>query len=73
MGDPAGIGPEIAVKALMSNVRPLNCKIIVIGDYCVIERAAGEISPSLNVRRIGDMDRLDASSINILDMNSISL
>ena len=32
MGDPAGVGPEIVVKALMQQMVYDKCKPIVIGD-----------------------------------------
>ncbi|MGB8564472.1 MAG: 4-hydroxythreonine-4-phosphate dehydrogenase, partial [Pseudolabrys sp.] len=50
-GDPAGIGPEIALKAAINaNVRAL-CRPLLVGDPAVVElhaRAAG-LSPNLRV------------------------
>lgn len=40
MGDPAGIGPEITVKALASVDLYRRCRPLVIGDGDVLERAA---------------------------------
>lgn len=39
MGDPAGIGPEVTVKALGSKEIPFNCIPVVIGDRRVLEKA----------------------------------
>jgi 4-hydroxythreonine-4-phosphate dehydrogenase len=51
MGDPAGIGPEIALKAAL-DARVLSlCRPLLVGDPAVVElhaRAAG-LSPQLNV------------------------
>lgn len=40
MGDPAGIGPEIIVKALAAYPRPWPCRFIVIGDSARLRAAA---------------------------------
>ena len=40
MGDPAGIGPEITLKALLKPEIFEFCKPIVIGDLKILERTA---------------------------------
>ena len=40
MGDPAGIGPEIAVKALWSDEFHAHCDPLVVGDLAVLSLAA---------------------------------
>ena len=40
LGDPAGIGPEITVKALADHPVSEKCRPLVIGDACVLENAA---------------------------------
>lgn len=40
MGDPAGIGPEIIVKALAAYPRPWLCRFVVIGDIARLRAAA---------------------------------
>ena len=40
MGDPAGIGPEITVKALAKKEIYDECRPLVIGDAAVMEEAA---------------------------------
>ena len=39
MGDPAGIGPEIVIKAAMSEQTPRIARVVVVGDARVLERA----------------------------------
>jgi 4-phospho-D-threonate 3-dehydrogenase / 4-phospho-D-erythronate 3-dehydrogenase len=39
MGDPAGIGPEIAVRALLDDAVRAICRCFLIGDVRVLERA----------------------------------
>jgi 4-hydroxythreonine-4-phosphate dehydrogenase len=41
MGDPAGIGPEVIVKALAANDFSALCRPLVIGDAAVLRQAAG--------------------------------
>jgi 4-phospho-D-threonate 3-dehydrogenase / 4-phospho-D-erythronate 3-dehydrogenase len=57
MGDPAGIGPEIIVRALMrEEVRRL-CRPLVIGDAGVMRRAVGVVDGRWGV---GDRRREDS-------------
>ena len=73
LGDPAGIGPEIAIKAHLSKDRPTNCEIIIIGDLCVIEKEAEKYSPQPRVHAIRSVKETQPNCINIMDMNSIKL
>ncbi len=58
MGDPAGVGPEIAVKALAHDEVLQLCDPLVVGDLAVLRRAAEamgrEFGPSLE-RRVLDV------------------
>jgi 4-hydroxythreonine-4-phosphate dehydrogenase len=68
-GDPAGIGPEIALKAALdARVRKL-CRPLLVGDPAVVEqhaRGAG-LSPNLHlVGKAADADWTD-SAVNLLD------
>ena len=48
MGDPAGIGPEVVLKALRHADVYRRCRPVVLGDRRILERAAGWIgSPDL--------------------------
>ena len=68
-GDPAGIGPEIALKAALdARVRTL-CRPLLVGDPAAVElhaKAAG-LTPQLNVvGKAADADWSDGA-INLLD------
>jgi 4-hydroxythreonine-4-phosphate dehydrogenase len=68
-GDPAGIGPEIALKAALdARVRSL-CRPLLVGDPAALElhaRAAG-LSPDLRVvQKAADADWSDGA-VNLLD------
>ena len=39
MGDPAGIGPEIILKALADPAIKKNARPIILGDWGVLQRA----------------------------------
>jgi 4-hydroxythreonine-4-phosphate dehydrogenase len=75
MGDPAGVGPEIAVKALCGKARGRN--IAVVGDLEVM-RSAAEVcglSPAFNVVDTDDIinttntDAAGAPVINIINIH----
>lgn len=75
MGDPAGIGPEIAAKALAHKKVYEIAKPILVGDAQIIARAADIAKVNLKVRAVsrvsesifehGVMDVLDLKNVNI--------
>lgn len=74
MGDPAGIGPEITVKALADSAIYERCNPVVIGDASVLE-AAVRIT-GLNQISIHPVDAVkdclfQAGTIDVLDMKLI--
>lgn len=69
MGDPAGIGPEILVRALADEAVNHAARCLVYGDARVIEKAIREGRLDLTVRAISKPDeaRFAASSIEVVD------
>jgi 4-hydroxythreonine-4-phosphate dehydrogenase len=55
MGDPAGIGPEIIVKALLKRSVYAQCKPIVVGDAGVIKQAVDFLNVTLKVNAISNI------------------
>jgi len=53
IGDPAGIGPEITVKALRDGELYAICRPLVIGDEAVVRRALSQCGLSMNVHVVG--------------------
>jgi len=49
MGDPSGVGPEVALKALASSKVQGLAKILLIGDAFVIDKARRDMGLKLNV------------------------
>jgi 4-phospho-D-threonate 3-dehydrogenase / 4-phospho-D-erythronate 3-dehydrogenase len=74
MGDPAGIGPEIIVKALLKRLVYAQCKPVVVGDAGVIKQAVDFLNVSLKVNAIsrigyakckyGTIDVFDLANFN---------
>lgn len=56
MGDAAGVGPEIIMKALVSTQLYEQARPLVIGDAKMLERAETIVKAGLSVRRIQSVD-----------------
>jgi 4-hydroxythreonine-4-phosphate dehydrogenase len=68
-GDPAGIGPEIALKAALDDrVRKL-CRPLLVGDPAVVEMhaRAARLSPHLNVVERPERANWADGAVNLLD------
>ncbi len=76
MGDPAGIGPEIIVKALSkpwgNPIRRL-CRPVVVGDLAVIEKVAKRLKSSIEIRSIPDPETAVSSraGLNVIDLKNV--
>jgi 4-hydroxy-L-threonine phosphate dehydrogenase PdxA len=69
IGDPAGIGPEVCVKAVASGELAGVCHPVLIGDVGVVKRAAAVSGVDLPVERIDAPDRpaTRGDAIRVLD------
>jgi len=74
MGDPAGIGPEVVVKALSDRVVQRSCHPLVFGSYNIIFSAARKFLTNVNLRRITWVEEIRDSKavINVLDCRAKS-
>ncbi len=75
MGDPAGIGPEIALKALSeSNIYEI-CRPLLIADVKVLEWYTAEFGPPIHLNVINDVS--DASftygTIDVIHLDNVSM
>ncbi|RMI14710.1 MAG: 4-hydroxythreonine-4-phosphate dehydrogenase PdxA [Calditrichaeota bacterium] len=52
MGDPAGVGPEIAVKALLHPDLYERCRPVIVGDKLTLQKAVELIAPHLKLRQL---------------------
>lgn len=66
LGDPAGIGPEIACKALAD--KRVQSRVIIIGDATAIEDACRHYTPAMDVHVLFDCSDFQNNKINVLDM-----
>jgi 4-hydroxythreonine-4-phosphate dehydrogenase len=73
MGDAAGVGPEIVVKALARRDVAAQCRALVIGDAKRLEKAASICGVSIAVRRVaGPTDaHFEAGTIDCIDLGLI--
>ena len=73
LGDPAGIGPEITVKALCHHETREGCVPVVIGDREPVEKAMALTHSPLKLRVIGDIGaaRGDSDALELLDIHAL--
>ncbi|WP_410512253.1 4-hydroxythreonine-4-phosphate dehydrogenase PdxA [Paenibacillus sp. BR2-3] len=76
MGDGAGVGPEIIMKALQDGSFYENCRPFIIGDSKILERAGQIVKSSLQVRTITSLEEAafqhgiaDCLDLNLLPAN----
>ncbi len=69
IGDPAGIGPEVCVKALASGELAGLCRPLLIGDMGVVKRAAEVCGVTLALQPVTAPDEVVAShhTVAVLD------
>ncbi|MDZ4720491.1 MAG: 4-hydroxythreonine-4-phosphate dehydrogenase PdxA [Roseiflexaceae bacterium] len=70
LGDPAGIGPEIILKALTHADLYQRCRPLVIGDQQILQRAAGWLGLSINLVSVVEPGaaRYTAGTLTLLDL-----
>src|ERR1700759_4417922 len=73
MGDPAGIGPEIIVKALADPAVPGICRTLVIGDAGRLERAAAICGVNVEIVRVREPEEVQGRSgtIECIDLDLV--
>jgi 4-hydroxythreonine-4-phosphate dehydrogenase len=72
MGDPAGIGPEIAIKALASIKLGREYRIAIAGDLAVLQKAARVVKNPLKFNPLADIRDSAPGKINVLDLQQIT-
>lgn len=74
MGDAAGVGPEVAAKALMDEAVNAMCVPLLIGDAAVMEKAARLTGNRSKLKLLGDNLQLDRSPgvLNMLDLHNLA-
>src|SRR5437868_14474257 len=75
MGDAAGIGPEISMKALGDPEMYAIYRPLVIGDAKMLERASGIVHSELEVKRISHPSeaRFQLGTVDCIDLDLLPL
>lgn len=75
MGDPAGIGPEIIVKALQEKATYDKCKPVVTGDAAVMEWAVRQLDAPLRVNPINNVNEahFEYGTIDVIDLHCVDM
>lgn len=75
IGDPAGIGPEIIIKALKTEKIYEDCRPLVIGNVQVLERAAEAIGETIHTQIIQKPDEAEYSlgTINVIEVGEYDI
>jgi len=73
MGDPAGVGPEVVMKALAHPEAQALCRPLVIGDARRLERAGALCRLKLAVRTVGAPSdaRFERGSVDCVDLGLV--
>ncbi|MFC2015052.1 4-hydroxythreonine-4-phosphate dehydrogenase PdxA [Chloroflexota bacterium] len=73
MGDAAGIGPEIIVKALLSRQIYSGCCPVVVGDGITISKTIKLLDSSLKLNPVNEPDEAkgEFGSIDLIDLNNL--
>lgn len=71
LGDPAGIGPEIVVRAVSSTEISDMARCIVVGDYNVIENAVKITNTQIKLNIIEKPEDYNDGYLNIIAINNI--
>jgi 4-phospho-D-threonate 3-dehydrogenase / 4-phospho-D-erythronate 3-dehydrogenase len=73
MGDPAGIGPEIIVKAFQDDTLHLQSRAVVIGDARLLKAAAKKYAPEILIRTVNHPHEgwYQTCTIDVIDLNNV--
>lgn len=76
LGDPAGIGPEISIKAFAKKDLYERCQPLLVGDACVVEKylqAHPELNLKLNVVDEPDQGKYAYGTIDLIDLKAVDI
>ncbi len=75
MGDPAGIGPEITVRALSHRETYNKCRPLVCGDAAIMQQAIGLLGLDMKVNAVQSVRDavFQHGIIDVLDLNCIDM
>jgi len=71
IGDPAGVGPEICVKALSRKEVAGICRPVLYGDEGVLRRAMEAVPTPLELHRIGQAAEFRDGVMNVISLDNL--
>ena len=73
MGDPAGIGPEVIVKAFQDDTLPIQSRAVVIGDARLLQETAKKYAPEILIHTIDKPENgwYQTCTIDVIDLNNV--
>jgi 4-phospho-D-threonate 3-dehydrogenase / 4-phospho-D-erythronate 3-dehydrogenase len=73
MGDPAGIGPEVIVKAFQDETIPLQFQALVIGDVRLLQKTAKKYAPEILIHSINKPEEghYQPCTIDVIDLKNV--
>jgi 4-phospho-D-threonate 3-dehydrogenase / 4-phospho-D-erythronate 3-dehydrogenase len=72
MGDAAGIGAEIILKALVDKELRKICQPVIIGDAAFLQKSAGELSLDIDFCEAFTEKANDAEKISVYDLKNLN-
>lgn len=75
MGDPAGIGPEICIKALSDISVYERCKPIVVGNAAVMNQAVKFLNSGLKINPVLDVKsaKFEFGTVDVYDLKNVEM
>ena len=75
MGDPASIGPEIAIKAVIENNIRSICRPLIIGDASVIKQIANKLAIKVKINPVQSVAdaKYEQGVIDVFDLKNVNL
>jgi 4-hydroxythreonine-4-phosphate dehydrogenase len=73
MGDPAGIGPEVTLKAVATDRVHEAAKVVVLGDYDHLTGLADRLDIDVDLRRVDSIDAVTTGRpVDVIDFDNIT-
>ncbi len=75
MGDPAGIGAEICIKALSEINVYERCKPIVVGDAAVLQQAAEFLHSDIKINAVSNIQdaKFEFGTVDVYDLKNVDM
>ncbi|MCE2452470.1 MAG: 4-hydroxythreonine-4-phosphate dehydrogenase PdxA [Nitrospinae bacterium] len=76
MGDPAGVGPEVCLKAALEASVQKKCVSLIVGDMAVLRKHARRMKIPARLRRVKDESKLleygESTTTPVLDLENVA-